>query len=199
MSILANSLSRHNAEFVAPTASPPSQFLDDPDSSCGAQWCSAMILPREIIGWVRWAVMPSSHFLVRYFSCLGFVSLAHTMSGPRKTHSPPLRRAITVMRREHPPRRLVGVQVPGLAVPLRDRLRRRPPGFGTVAGPGQWQAFLYRWRQCAMTWMTTCQSSCPRPVAAQQGERLHPPCTQNPVTRFPNTYRSAATKMKYYR
>jgi hypothetical protein len=84
--------------------------------------------------------MPSSLFLVQYFSYPGLVSPAHTVSGPRKTHSPPLRRAIPVMRRAHAPRRLVGVQVPGLAVPLRDRLQRRqqarPPGAVTVAGPG---------------------------------------------------------------
>ena len=70
--------------------------------------------------------------------------------GPRRVHDeadgvraeehpqPPLRRPGPVPRREHPPRRLIRVQVPGAPRPLRDRLRdrgqQRP---GLRARPGQ--------------------------------------------------------------
>jgi hypothetical protein len=105
-----------------------------------AQWCSAMMLSREIIGWALDsgnAVQPLSRPVLQLPRAR--VPGPHGVRA-RKTHSPPLRRAIPVLRHEHPPRRLAGVQVPGLAVPLRDRLQRRqqarPPGAVTVAGPG---------------------------------------------------------------
>jgi hypothetical protein len=89
--------------------------IDDPDSSCDAQWCSAMMLSREIIGWA--------------LDCGNAVQ--------------PLSRPVLQLPR---------VRVPG------------PHGVRSEED-----------RQCAMTRMTTCQSSCPRPVADQQGERLFPP------------------------
>jgi hypothetical protein len=145
---------------------PRASSLTIPDSSCVAQWCSAMMLSRETIGRALDsdnAVQPLSRPVLQLPRAR--VPGPHGVRAeedPQPTTSPghPRHAACT---RATSSRRRAGARTGRPA-------RRSPPA--APAGPasrrrhrrwpGQRQAFSYRRRQYAMTRITTCQSRCPR-------------------------------------